>query len=310
MSLTSLIRSSDSHTKDFFVKHFPYVTEAAKLINQGLDGIKLLDCLPKNSPGHVYGWVGTAFDYRARYYLKVTPYRKLMAYNGGRIFETNDSFGRKLDDWVRKIRKPRKKLSASQVRNLCLLTLLLAKLEVLGRAYMAESPEVVLGAEHYPIVKEAIAQPTIAKTLKIIAAKYDPVVVKDLMTLSRAFHKNIDGWKIRHSVLNPVFYGSPDVGGADADMILGSVLVEIKCKKRAIGRNDLFQLIGYKLLDYHNWYGIDCLGIYFGRHGVLQYWPLRKLLKGLGCPIASVVELRKKFRRAVDKDMRFINGYF
>lgn len=225
MSLTSLIRSSDSNTKHFFDKHFPNVTEAVKIINKNLDGINILDCLPKKSPGHVYGWVGTAFDYRSRYYLKITPYRKLMAYNGGEIFENNLDFGKRLDKWVLKTQKPKKKLSTAQERNICLLTLLLAKLEVLGRAYMVESPLEVLGAIHYPIIKEAMAQPTIAKTLKILATKYDPVVVRDLMGLSRAFQKNLASWKIRHSVLNPLFYGSSDVGGADADLILGSVLI-------------------------------------------------------------------------------------
>ena len=162
---------------------------------------------------------------------------------------------------------------------------------------------------HYPIVKEAMAQPTIAKTLKILARKYDPNVVKDLAALSRIFQKNLAAWNVHASVLNPLFAGSADVGGADADLILGSVLIEIKCKKRAIGRNDIFQLIGYKLLDYRNWYGINCLGIYFGRYGTLEYWPIKKMFKGLGCSISSISKLREKFRRAVDKDMRFINGY-
>ena len=53
----------------------------------------------------------------------------------------------------------------------------------------------------------------------------------------------------------PVFAGSLDVGGADADMIIGDLLLEVKASSNAtIKREDIYQVIGNDLLDYHDAY--------------------------------------------------------
>lgn len=77
--------------------------------------------------------------------------------------------------------------------------------------------------------------------------------------------------------LNPTFGEfSMGVGGADADIILGSTLLEIKTTKNpSVGKRELRQLIGYKLLsDEHaensgNGQRITRIGIYFARQGHL-----------------------------------------
>jgi hypothetical protein len=79
-------------------------------------------------------------------------------------------------------------------------------------------------------------------------------------------------------LLNPTFRLSSNlVGGADADLISGRMLVDLKTTKRhKITAASLDQLLGYFLLARHQrrmdgtFPVIDQLALYFGRHGRLQ----------------------------------------
>ena len=81
------------------------------------------------------------------------------------------------------------------------------------------------------------------------------------------------------------FDGSADLH-ADADLIVGGMLVDFKAnqgsKPRADGtraaslaRTDIDQLLGYTLMDYFNAYGLHSIAIYAVRFGYLATWPYR-----------------------------------
>jgi hypothetical protein len=75
--------------------------------------------------------------------------------------------------------------------------------------------------------------------------------------------------------LAPVFAGSEDVGGADADMIIGDLLLEVKARANAtIRREDVYQTVGYALLDYHDAFQIRQVGLYLTRFGYLVTWTI------------------------------------
>lgn len=86
----------------------------------------------------------------------------------------------------------------------------------------------------------------------------------------------------RWGVLNPTFgVGSHLVGGADADIALDDMLIEIKAvKEQAIDLDHIRQLVGYAVLaerfgiDDHGPVQIDRLAIYFARAGHLFEFPL------------------------------------
>lgn len=301
MSMTSLLRSS-SYTKKFLKTNLPLAEKLIKCINADLDTLPYIDVLPAETPGHIYGWVGTAFDYRARYYLKVTPYSGLMAHGGGKEFASNKQFGVNLNRWMRKAVRGKSLLSDSTERKVCLLCLLLAKLEVLGRSSMWASGAELIGGGHYKVISNALSNGNIESILKLLEKSYPKEVVEDLMGLSREFQKNVSSWKIDWVCLNPIFPGSGDVGGADADLIVNSTLIEIKCKKRKLSINDLFQVIGYKLLDYNDSYGIEMVALYLGRWGKLEVFDFKKLILGLGSPY-KIRDFRKNFRQAIAKDV-------
>lgn len=99
-------------------------------------------------------------------------------------------------------------------------------------------------------------------------------------------------------VCGPVFAGSSDIGGADADYILDGLLLDCKATKdpRRLGREEIYQLAGYLLLDYDDQFNIDRVGLYLSRQGGLIIWSTEEFLRRLGTT-TPLVQLRAKLRK-------------
>ncbi|WP_329418079.1 UvrD-helicase domain-containing protein (plasmid) [Streptomyces sp. NBC_00704] len=84
-------------------------------------------------------------------------------------------------------------------------------------------------------------------------------------------------------VCGPVFAGSADLGGADADFIVGGLLIDCKATTRphTVDRFAVQQLAGYLLLDYDDAYGVDRVGLYLSRQGALITWNVPEFLDAL-----------------------------
>lgn len=93
-------------------------------------------------------------------------------------------------------------------------------------------------------------------------------------------------------VCGPLFSGSGDIGGADADYILDGLLLDCKATRdpRRLGCEEIYQLAGYLLLDYGDAYGIDRVGLYLSRQGALITWGAQEFLHRLGArmPLAQL----------------------
>lgn len=103
-------------------------------------------------------------------------------------------------------------------------------------------------------------------------------------------------------VCGPVFTGSGDIGGADADYILDGLLLDCKATKdpRRLGREEIYQLAGYLLLDYDDQFGIDQVGLYLSRQGGLITWEAADFLRRLGAS-APQPQLRAQLRQHLHK---------
>ncbi|WP_405968974.1 hypothetical protein OG496_55205 [Streptomyces sp. NBC_00988] len=101
-------------------------------------------------------------------------------------------------------------------------------------------------------------------------------------------------------ICGPVFEGSMHVGGADADFILGGCLIDCKAtiRPQRLGRAALYQLAGYLLLDYHNTYTIDRVGLYLSRQGAFIDWDIKDFLGLLGARL-PLPDLRAACHRAL-----------
>ncbi|MGF2213785.1 hypothetical protein [Streptomyces albidoflavus] len=85
-------------------------------------------------------------------------------------------------------------------------------------------------------------------------------------------------------VCGPVFDGSLQVGGADADFILDGALIDCKATIRPerINRAEIYQLAGYLLLDYSDAHAISSVALYLSRQGALINWSVEDFIGLLG----------------------------
>ena len=98
--------------------------------------------------------------------------------------------------------------------------------------------------------------------------------------------------------LGPVFSGSALIGGADGDLIAAGLLVDLKTSaKLTLTVNDLFQVIGYALLDFDDDYKLTELGIFSARYAYLATWNLGELLADLAGHPVSLQATRQEFRQ-------------
>lgn len=90
----------------------------------------------------------------------------------------------------------------------------------------------------------------------------------------------------------PTFSASGWIGGADADLIDGGCLIDVKCvAKPSSPTKFVRQVIAYALLDVENAYDLDSVGIYLARRGIL--WKIR--LDDIAAPSGkSISELRNQ----------------
>lgn len=97
--------------------------------------------------------------------------------------------------------------------------------------------------------------------------------------------------------VDPSFAGSAAVGGADGDVIVDGVLVDIKASKEPTLRlRDLHQIVAYALLDWTDSFQLTDVGILAARHGSLVTWPLPDLLAEMAGAPVEVAELRAALR--------------
>ncbi len=101
--------------------------------------------------------------------------------------------------------------------------------------------------------------------------------------------------------VGPTFAGSPLVGGADADWIAGALLCDVKSTTtpRRLEARDVWQLIGYTLLDYDDRHGIKQVGWYLSRLGRLVSWDLSDFLRILKAR-APIAELRFDLKKRLE----------
>lgn len=111
----------------------------------------------------------------------------------------------------------------------------------------------------------------------------------------------------------PTFEGSRDLN-ADADLIVGDLLLELKAtrggKPRSDGtrtmrfeRTDIDQLLGYLLMDYNDAYGIAQIGVYAPRFASLNSWPVTWFLAELAGRIVDLEEARDQFKSILQEDL-------
>ncbi len=252
--------------------------------------------------GSSFPWmvVGSAIDYRLRYYLSVTPWNGLVASHAVGMEPLYERFFHDLQEWLSRNVPVGKRLTKEDEDELNRYCYVLALLEDVARnvGYTVHSPLIRGLADDLPSNARILTQGIPHRTVRDLLDIPEGHVIDDLRRLSWRFYDECHDLLSLHHVLNPTFEGSADVGGADADLILGRTLIEIKTTKKAEIRPDwMRQLLAYALLDYSNQYDIGSVGFYFPRQGLFLQWSLDEVMQNL-CDDSSLSfgELRSQFK--------------
>lgn len=305
MALTSHIKQgSKSPIGEFLLARFPSTIAVTKETNRQLRTATTLR-LPDHTPSHVYATLGTALDYRIRYYFPIAPKEQLIAWQGGMnlhiwvmeeaegvadvdpVWELIEAFFDSLEAILARIQPYGRRLPAIEEELLARYCYVLALFEILGRSgWTPDSPytELALVLAEKRNVEELLAIP-------------QGEWVQDLCEMSWLFYDACSDLLSQPAVLNPTFDGSHDVGGADADLIVGGCLIELKTSINPTVQSWwLRQLAGYVLLDYNDVYGSNTVGLYMARQGMLFTWTVEDFLRTLANdPSASIMTLRHQF---------------
>lgn len=355
MSLTSHIEKRDGPIYGFLSENFPYTYSIVREQNKKVSGVETI------RPGGDPPWtiLGTAIDYRIRYYFPPTPYRELAAWRGATLISDDPGTWEDISEEDDQGLWAAAQMASVQKGDWGLISygnnepIMVRERDGRFQRCTDNDPQLVLNAMRLPAVLKlpveliesffndldkflrdaAPAGKLLERPDEELLARYCYVLallegvarsgrldvfpllgmreinvhrllsiareewVDDLCNMSRLFYERCEKQLSNTAILNPTFEGSRDVGGADADMILGSCLIEIKTVVRArIERNWLFQLLGYVLLDYNDEYRLSSAGVYLARQGILVKWPLRYLIGGLSGSTVHSPEYLKELR--------------
>ena len=94
---------------------------------------------------------------------------------------------------------------------------------------------------------------------------------------------------------------------ADGDLVVAGLLIDIKSgcggkprrdgtRSPSLAATDVYQLLGYALLDFSDRYALQSVGIYAARFGYLAQWPLPDLIRQTtGRTDLGLLALRQQF---------------
>lgn len=300
MSLTGHLRRKQSPVRAWIEERFPATQTFSRDANRELcqgDG-----CLLPAPEGSDLGLVGTGVDYLIRACLRVRALDDTVARRTAEKLDQLQVASGKAGRAERKAVKRIKALRPTRVvlddegsRELASLCLFLARIEQYYRAgpnpalfqFLIFPLEDWDGDELDELVATTVPEPSI-EDLSALGRS----VVSDQLTLT----------KRRPLRLNPKFALSVDLGGADADLIAGSTLVDWKATttSRAVGRQELWQLLGYALADTKDEYRIDHLAVGALRWRMNLSWPLDQFMAGLApADLPPLAKLRREFAKLV-----------
>ena len=312
MSLTSHLRDTSSPVHRFFAERYGDVGAARSVLGPTEDlGIvrelyvpftdrpkksawRLGDpvVMPELTDRRSYRWssVGIAFDYRVRFFYTPRDGDHGVARRGAeRLGESWDAVGlpRAFEELEVRVAGLREKESSrrgesafeQELGALCLALALYEEVFRMGR--VGRSPLNDLG----PLVE-----------LDDVLTLATPTMRADLAALADQLMATQGALLGSEIVANPTFLGSAFVGGADADLIANRCLLDVKTVTTSqIERLDLWQILGYVLLDFNEEYRIDEVGLYFSRHGVQVVWSVEGLLSLMAGERVSVEDVRFDF---------------
>ena len=297
MSLTSLLRAGRGPVWDWFETNLPETQRLCTTANRELRGGGTKEpCAVPPVPGTDHGLVGTAVGYLLSAHLRSDALDSTVATSAAMRLDgplrraqiLPSAIERLAVARVAKLQPSQRTLNSEQWSELCRLVAILARFE----QYFRAGPTVL------PYIAEPLT--THGDNLNEIAfALMSESTMRDLDGLGRVTVE--DHLSIRDAgelAIGPTFAQSAALGGADADLIYDSTLVDLKSTSQAriIGRDEVWQLVGYLLADTDNSYNIARVGFAALRRRRSIFWLAEDLIRELaGGQTRPVKQLREDF---------------
>ena len=279
MSLVSELKSPGSPVAKHLQERFPIVSigkrgsplaKAPDLLGLDFPRINRVESL---APPRQRMTVGMAIDYRIRYYFELYDCESTVASQGAAVSGRRPcgslwkEFAKSNASLMKRCGPRRECLSDEEEAELAQHCIILALYEQIYRAG--------------PDINSPLLEMRRGASIEDLLALPQPDLVADVCNLSRAFREDARDFFEHSRVLNPTFDGSMAIGGADADMIIGDTLYDIKTYSditAAMVREAIYQLLGYALLDYGDRYKIRKVGMYLTRQRVKWQAPIWMLI--------------------------------
>jgi len=275
MSLTSAI-ARDPAVRSFFDQEFPRAREVAAEMNVLSASTPLR--FPTRLSKEDARAVGMAFNYRLAFSLRRVPLEDTVAALGLEnilleLLIANEwtpdhevalrSLFRDIARVVSEVRPARRRLNAADERRLAACCLALAFFE---EHYRDRDPQRSGRTAFRTALRR---EPTLVGLKRAVGER--AAAIDDLKGLAVAAQGDFRRFYRQRITLGPVFLGSGRVGGADADLIAGSTLIETKTSRldAPISLEHVYQLVGYFLLDAHDEFEVRSLAFYLPRRGLL-----------------------------------------
>jgi hypothetical protein len=323
MSLTSQLGNPKSPYRTFVDQYLPELKQSWKFANITFSGLQVCPApsessgtwkpgipivMPQRSQAYPWATVGTSIDYRLRFRFVVPPATALIAYQGASAI--SDFLGDKhsrseaiVEQIVQEINSfgdgakvpPQNTQRESELARLCYA------LSLFDSAFRASS---ALRTD-WPAVKCAVKG-----DLERLLLESTAEVIDDCAALaSLAFQRFPFDLFPCKGVVNPTFAGSLSVGGADADMVINGLLIDLKTTSKAGTTGaDVMQIVGYLMLDWNDSAQIDKVGIYYTRHGALASWGADELVHTASRGEYNVSTLRAVFKSEFSKYVPYTSG--
>jgi len=255
--------------------------------------------LPLDETGYTWAVAGTAFDYRLRYEFEVGDPNTFTAAKGWTDLVRLPMGKRAVDtgwsDMVQALFELTSRANPVagnlthtdelELARLCGLLALYEQLYRMGGIFNQRTFET-------PIAKIGRNAP-LEQLLDLLDDRL-PADIAAMIGLFRSSKPELA--KPKEVSLNPQFARSVELRGADGDLVIDHLLLEVKTvKTAAMSRRFAWQVLGYLLADTRDNYGVESVGWYFARQGTLWRYPVAEFLSRLAGSDVDLANARAEF---------------
>ena len=306
MSLTSQLRASDSPLRAWLGLRLPHLDVAQKRWRREVPAQSGTVGWGRGQGPAPWPMLGMAIDHRLRFALHNAPDLGVCLTGAKKVQSVcaSPDLASQLEALVADVlvhtvpadRSRALLLEPAAEDELGRLCVVLSWMEYVYRQGVPDGPS----QEHQSPLRAGKPAPDLAHMLAgVPAAALDDLRAVTATAQQGIFDRLRSSTTFEEVDVGPVFAGSRDVGGADADWVARGTLLDCKATvspHRLADTHALYQLACYPLLDYNDTMKIVTVGIYLARQGLLVKWPLAELLAELAGDPVDVAELRADLR--------------